>query len=537
MPKNLAELLEQISKNLLPNQELNINYCNPCDIPSNVDEAFKQLAHALRSSTTLKHFIFTNAYPLHPFTLSSVTTRAFGNALKNISSLEQIHIDFGRSSTFNSEQILGFLGCVTGVAKIKQLTLKFYHDDNNVVRKISSILQQNTTLESLDMTGGWSNQPLFDENTVVDFTNALKNKPLKKLTIRGLPLGDSCIALLFANNMLPFQELDLSFCSLTADILPHINTFLRDKKTLTHLHLTKLPLTLASVQQLSIESLQRLQTLELRDCKLEGELLGYLINNLLIHLHSLNKLDLSMNSIDLTSIDFIEQLIEKSHCLKILILNSCKIDDTHLLQLKNTLRNPKLCHLEIFHFYRQEFRIQNIEVLKDILRNNANFIDFTTLYDENIKKILQMNNSKKILRMKNARDQFINAAITLAQGVNDPHNILSILPANLILKILHKAAKNTVGMRDLEIKLRAKLIMQNIRTRKKLIEKREYSPKTDRSIGIFWSQTLKDISSWWSTQSIYKNQQVSLFSKQSPPPIIEEEVEETIYNKHYCGIL
>lgn len=509
MPTALSIVLEQIISKSLPNQELMIT--EPISSAENINEVFDQIAFALQSNHTLKAFTIIDCI--------SETTQAFCEALKNYPSLDQVHIvqeTYYSASSMEElennlkrtiearEKILDFLNCLTVRTNIKCLILKCYYADNDFLNQLSAILRQNKSLETIYIRASALN---YDEKTLINFTNALKSKSLKNLKIVTQSPGNKSIASLLTNNTQPLEKLSLN-CGLTVDIIPYLNTFLVGNKTLKQLSLEDLRFTIAGIQQLTPESLKNLHTLKLKRCGIRGEILGHLINNIVIHLGSLNELDLSFNAFTVEDIDSIDHLIKNNQNLKILRTGCVKSQNYQLLKLKETLRNPQLCQLKSFRFLYDTQNKQNIELIVDILRNNPNLIEFGS-YSPNIDvPDIKVEAALQINKMKNNQDQFINAAITLVQGFNDNQTLVSILPTPIILKILLKIAKP--GLVGIGVKLRTELILKNLKTRKKLIEKQEYTSERDNSSR--WFQTGKDISSWWCAQAIYRNKRLTLFS-------------------------
>lgn len=521
MMTSLDTVVEQITTNTLPEDTLDI-----CNIQANGspatweptetvyhynDDLFDKLSVALVEKKSLNKLTIMSGDLYHEFECSVEAAKRFGEALKNLQSIDILTISL---PDLSSEHALGFLTVLGGETTIKHLVIQFYCDDNEFISELSRLLELDKQYQSISIKGGFNSRTVLNDTTLEQFATIFNDKPyLKKLKIEYLPLGENGVEKLLAHKFDCLEHLTLNLQNLTDNAAILLAQFLIINPNLTSLQLHGFPLTMQNCLQFSLLSLSKIEKLHFSECQIDENCFSWLVDNLFTQLPSLRQLDINSNYFKLNAMSAVISLIINAPVLKSLKLCFCKMGDEHLVALKDTLCNPILCRLEEFLFVDNlKLSKQSHQSIITILRKNENLLPFYSSweYSTESRKQIEINQYKKIRR---AQDAFINAVLTVGQGFFQPNNKIRTLPLEIIFSILSIVGKNTPKMSALAVIWCTQLLFTNIASRQELISEKKYSPQS----GV--------VDGWWSSNYLFDNKELTLFKKRQNLDAYEEPKE------------
>lgn len=221
------------------------------------------------------------------------------------------------STVLADEDVIKLADALSTNTHITSLDLRF----NNIGNKGVGALSKIKTLEELDLTNGLAGYEDHANHVTVEGALALADSHLKKLKIRGNPIGDEGLQALSASTSI--QELDASSCNITGI---GVTAFFNSNKTVIRLDLSENGIN--NVDLSAIAYNYALEHLTLNHCELGSAAVKWLGSN-----NSLLTLSLDQNPIG----DEGTIALSQHPRLKTLSLVNCGITDVGFLAFnKNT---------------------------------------------------------------------------------------------------------------------------------------------------------------------------------------------------------
>ena len=469
------------------------------------DHDLQMLAEALRANTTIRSIVIDGTDSTRSLEWSEIGARAFGEAIKNHPKLTRICLGM---STFaiKEKQIIGFLYCLTGSAKINFLGVDVSCDSSKFMDELGEILLTRSSLEFIYIQGS-PERKRKEEKSSVKFASGLgKQIALKHLDLSCLQIGDSGIADI-AHSLTTSSLQSISFRSCGITRTTHVCAIVASNPNLAALTLSNNPLNTVAIQQLScaLPLLKNLRCLDLNDTGLNKNSLMFLVEVFLKHQLAISRFNIDSTKIDGDSIDIVIKLIDGNLQLKHLYMNFCGISDSHINKMKAILMNPLRCQLETFDFSGNlQLSEKTYGALLDILRRNEFMCDLgPPLHSEEHREAISINLKKKDQRERQA---FINTMVTLSQAYHakpttDTRRVhLGLIPQAVFINIMQFLGENTPGMKPRDVYLCNRLIIENFGKRRDLMDAKTYDPatetlkdmeyKSEQGIGRWWSQSI-----------------------------------------------
>lgn len=481
------------------------------------DNLLSQLAEALQINTTLEFFcIRANGLsdPSSFFQLSE-GVKAIGNAIKNHASLKKLVVGMSSSRRYEKET-LEFMEALTGTANITELTIDIDCNDGLSLRELGNKLNQNSSLKSVTIFN-------FCDDGMVGYENAMlttfiqgitQNKQLEVLSIDNLNIGCEGVRLLneFLSKEYSLKYLRLERCGISGDAADALQDILTKNPELQNIELSHNPLGEQGIQKISdaLPTLTKLVHLTLADTNLTSGSFVYLVNIWRIHQLKISALDVNYSSIDDQFIQAVIKLIDKNSFLDFLSLLFCGINDSHMASLSPLLLDKQRCQLSsiIFGENHESFSLKTFQTLLNILVENENICQLymqSPLPDSKIIHAVEMlqtqeniNQKKRIKKIRESQRLFVTTASILCQSYytsyapnSNNHNLLSILPPDVIMMIMLELGKGTLGMNAENIYLCSKLILYNFSKRRQLMNSSANTLQNGQ-ITSWWSQSIND---------------------------------------------
>ncbi len=323
-------------------------------------------------------------------------------------------------------------------------------------------------------------------------------KNLKSLELYSLNLGDSGATHLVSPLAgMKLSQLTLSNLGLSAKGISELVPAIKLNRELIYLNFRNNHLGLAGLQalMLGLPSLVFLKHLVLDDTKLDDEAIHYLAREWRRLKLNISNLSLSYNQITDTSIVAIYHLIDGNSNLKELHLDFCKLSSKQLDILAPLLSNAERCHLEIFFCGEdqdQQFTLKDYDKIEAILKRNLFIQLYPPRYTVNIFEGNATN--EKYILMKH-QQRGLNQLIQIANAYtaltdSSKPSLLSNPPIDTMLVIIFMLYGDNI--KGINIAFGSRLILENFKMRRKLINENAYDHKEKKpEINKWWKKALE----------------------------------------------
>ncbi|STX27861.1 Ran GTPase-activating protein (RanGAP) involved in mRNA processing and transport [Legionella beliardensis] len=543
-PRSLPRVMERLANdNNFTKLALTSITVNPEPDPHNTgrfiyhyyDNDLLLLAKALERNNSLKEFAVIDRGNSAQLAWTAVGAVAIGKALKNIPSLETVTINL-KSSSLNGPEVIGFLECLAGNSRIKNLNFYFYCDDIDSMNYLGSLLMSNKSLESIYLQGKGGSVTLVPP-VLID--GLMEAKTLQSLSMQDIHLGDQGIQQLSSLlNQHSLKTLTLNQCGVTGEamkyLLPSLATHCDGIEVLD---LSYNNLNHEGMQCLvnELPLLKNLKELLLRSTGFNPQALACLAIGLRKANCCIKELNLDNNHFEVTDMASIKTIIKNNTTLMFLSMNFCNLGDRHVVALNDLLSNPEQCYLHGFEFTGNlTLAPKTQQMILDSVRRNLNLCYFSTPGESIplLKEATEINRRKKI---RQSQALFINACIELANiYYRADSNELSVFsavnffPMELILKIILEVGNDTFGMNETSLQECAKLIFENFNLRRHLINQGQYRPEMHADNPFY------PISSWWKTATTIHGTSRTLFTSVKSIEHSKENIEE---EQGFCRVM